>query len=308
MKILIIGESNPHSNLQNVLKECLPDIEFSFANDAATLDQHLSQNGYDLVFVEKPLDRLSSPDLLQRLGPKHGQLPPVLVTAFEETEDNFRSMLDAMPDWLEWLGADGRYRFISSACETITGYRPEDFIANPKLVLELVHPDDRQRITEHRQETLEHTDRSCEFEFRLYHRNGELRWISHKCRPLFREGAWIGHFATNRDFTEQKKSAEEQHLSQQAMLALMNAPSDVIILVDPQYKIVHVNQVLADRFGKRVDEIVGKYILDVLPLSPELAKTREAFTRQVFETGLASAQRGYRRVGDLRQCLFPGDG
>ena len=56
------------------------------------------------------------------------------------------------------------------------------------------------------------------------------------------------------------------------MLALMNAPSDVIILVDPQYKIVHVNQTLADRFGKRVDEIVGKNILDVLPLSPELAR------------------------------------
>jgi PAS domain S-box-containing protein len=305
MKFLIIGEPNPNSHLQNTLKACFPDNEFSLAFDAATIDRSLSQDGYDLVFVEKPLDRFSSPDLLHRFHRKGGQLPPVLVSAFEEADDTYRAMLDAMPDWLEWLGADGRFQYISSACETITGYRPEDFIADPKLVLTLVHPDDRQRVAEHRQEILEHSDRACEFEFRLYHRNGELRWISHKCQPLFREGACIGHFAANRDITEHKKAAEELNLSNQALLTIMNAPSDVVILVDREYKIVHVNQTLADRFGKNVDEIIGKYILDVLPLTPDLARSREAIARQVFETGQPARSEDVGVSGVFDNAYFP---
>jgi len=285
MKFLIVGEPNPNSQLQSVLKERFPDTDFSIAFDAATLDQSLGQDGYDLIFIEKPLDRVGSPDLLQKLHRKAKQLPPVLVSAFEETENIYRTTLDSIPEWVEWLGADGHYRFISSACEAISGYRPEDFMADPKLVHTLAHPDDRRRIADHRQEILEHSAKANEFEFRIFHQNGELRWISHRCQPLYREGAWVGHFATNRDITEQKKAAAELHLSQQAMQALMSAPTDVIILVDRQYKIVHVNQTLADRFGKRVDEIIGQYILDVLPLSPELALSRAAITRQVFETG-----------------------
>jgi PAS domain S-box-containing protein len=285
MKFLIIGEPNPRSEFQKVVKECFPVIEFSFAYDPATLDQSLSQDGYDLIFIEMPLDRAGSPDLLQKLQHRRGNKPPVLVSPFEQTDDLLRPMLEALPDWVEWLGADGHYRLVSSACETITGYRPEDFMSNPNLILELVHPDDRQRMLEHRREILAHANQACEFEFRLYHRNGELRWISHKYQPMFREGTWIGHFATNRDITVYKKTVEDQHLSQQALLALMNAPSDVIILVDRQYRIVHVNQTLANRFGIQVDEIVGKHILDVLPLTPELARTREAITRRVFKTG-----------------------
>ncbi len=305
MKILIIGEPDPRSNLQTVLKECLPDIEFSIALDASTLDQCLSQDGYDLVFIEKPLDRLSSHDLVQSLGQKRETFPLLFVSPFEETDAYFRAILDGMPDWLEWLGSDGRYRFVSSACETVTGYPPEDFIANPDLCIELVHPDDFQRLTQHHQETQKHSTRSCEFEFRLIHRNGELRWINHKCRPLYREGAWIGHFASNRDITEQKQAAEEHYLGQQAMLTLMNAPSDVIILVDRQYKIVHANQVLADRFGKRLDEIVGKYILDVLPLSSGLAQSRAAITRRVFETGQPARSEDIGVSGVYDNAYFP---
>jgi PAS domain S-box-containing protein len=305
MKILIIGESNNHSNLQNVLKTYLPDIEFSLAPDIATVDQNLSQDGYDLVLLEKPLDRFSNPELFQRLRQKHGHLPPVLMAASEDSEDYFRTILDTMPDWLEWFGPDGHYRFISSACERITGYRPEDFFTNPELVLELTHPDDRQRIAEHRQEIPEDKDGCSEFEFRLTHRNGELRWINHHCQPLFHEGNRIGHFTINRDITEQKKAAEEQHLSQQAMLALMNAPSDVIIMVDSQYKIVHVNQTLADRFGKHTDELVGKHILDTLPFSPQLARSRAAIIRRVFETGQPARAEDVGVSGIFDNAYYP---
>lgn len=305
MKFLIIGEPNPNSPLQDVLKEHFPVDELSLVNDAATLDQCLRQDSYDLVLVEKPFDRFNYPDLLQKLRQKTEQHPPVLVSALNETEDVFRTMLDAMPDWSEWLGEDGRYQFISSACETITGYRPEEFIADPKLVLTLVHADDRQRITEHHREILEHSAPASEFEFRLFHRNGELRWISHKCQPLFRKDAWIGHFATNRDITRYKKAAEELGLSNQVLQAIMNAPTDVIILVDPQYKIVHANHTLADRFGKRIDELVGKYISDTLPLTPDLARSREAIIKQVFETGLPARAEDVGVSGVFDNTYFP---
>jgi PAS domain S-box-containing protein len=220
-------------------------------------------------------------------------------TIAEETElnsgykDIFRLMLESMPHWLDWLGTDGHFKFVSPACENISGYQPEQFLADPNLVFSLVHPDDYQLLNEHRRQELEQPTLASELEFRIFHKNGEMRWISHVCKPLLQDGAYIGHFSVNRDITLQKKTQEELNLSNQTLQAMINAPTDVIVLVDRDHKIVQANQTVADRLKLRSDEIVGKRFLDVIPNTPLLAQAREADTQRVFETGMP------RRVEDV---------
>ncbi len=220
-------------------------------------------------------------------------------------EDIPRAVLDLSPDWLEWFGPEGECLYISPACEPITGYPPQDFIADPGLVFSLIHPDDRQRMNEHHQQVLDHRVSTWGLEFRIFHRDGQLHWIHHQCQPLYRAGAWIGHFATNRDITERKQAEQALQLSNHALQALMNAPSDIVILVDREYKIVHVNQTLADRFQKSVDEIIGNYVLDVLPLSPELAQARHAIAERVFETGVPERSEDVGVSGVFDNTFFP---
>src|SRR5437660_64901 len=40
------------------------------------------------------------------------------------------------------------YEYINSACLALTGRGPEEFYANPNLILSCVHPDDRALVSE----------------------------------------------------------------------------------------------------------------------------------------------------------------
>ena len=216
-----------------------------------------------------------------------------------------RAVLDLSPDWLEWLGPDGNYLYISPTCEAITGYRPEEFFANPEQVLAIIHPDDRQNMSDHRQQVLEHRATPCDREFRIIHRDGRLRWISHQCQPIYHQGVCRGYFATNRDITKRKEAEQALHLSNQTLQAIINAPSDVIILVDQEYKVVLVNQTMADRFGKPIDEMIGKHVLDVLPLPPNLAQSRHAIAERVFKTGKPERSEDVGVSGVFDNTYFP---
>jgi PAS domain-containing protein len=46
-----------------------------------------------------------------------------------ESEERYRILADYSPDWQYWLGADGRYLYVSPGCEAITGCAPEEFLA-----------------------------------------------------------------------------------------------------------------------------------------------------------------------------------
>jgi len=200
-------------------------------------------------------------------------------------EDCYRLLFEASPDWLEWRGTDQRCQLISPACEIITGYPPEAFIADPELLFELIHPDDRQPFSEHQNRALGPDSPASEWEFRIHHRNGELRWVSQRYQPLFRGGERIGQLIVRRDITGQKTTIEELRQRNRALQAIINAPRDVIILINQDLTIEFGNQTLADHIGKPMTDLIGKSILEALPLKPELARERAANMRQVFETG-----------------------
>ena len=74
--------------------------------------------------------------------------------ALRASEERFRTVADYTYDWESWRGSDGRYRYVSRSCQRITGYAPEEFMADPALLERIIHPDDRKRMVSHfRRET-----------------------------------------------------------------------------------------------------------------------------------------------------------
>lgn len=63
--------------------------------------------------------------------------------------------------------------YISPAVETITGYRPEDFYADPRLLMRLVHPEDRSLIRKGGKLALRETP----LVFRMRTRDGKQIWV-----------------------------------------------------------------------------------------------------------------------------------
>jgi PAS domain S-box-containing protein len=124
--------------------------------------------------------------------------------ALQESEVKFRTVANFTYDWEYWIAPDGTLVYISPSCEKITGYRPEEFQKNPKLFVQIVHPEDRKRVTKHFDNI--NPDVSRAIEFRIVTCNKEIRWIAQVCQTIYDdEGKWLGRRVSNRDITDSKR-------------------------------------------------------------------------------------------------------
>ncbi|MBI5638787.1 MAG: DUF3365 domain-containing protein [Nitrospirae bacterium] len=134
-----------------------------------------------------------------------------------ESEWKFRTLSEYSADWEFWVTGDNAILFMTPSCSDITGYAPEEFNENPRLMTDIIHLDDRALWQKHLDDfTLPLHD---EMEFRIITKEGEVKWLSHICRPIFKENVFLGRRVSNRDITDRKK-LEAQLLQAQKMEAV----------------------------------------------------------------------------------------
>ncbi len=86
-----------------------------------------------------------------------------------------------------------------------------------------------------------------------------------------------------RDITERKRVQEALRESEETARALLNAPTDVAALVDTSGLIVSINEAMAQRFGRPVDELIGMNGWELVP--PDVAEHRIARFDQAVQSG-----------------------
>ncbi|MBI5962785.1 MAG: PAS domain S-box protein [Chloroflexi bacterium] len=128
-------------------------------------------------------------------------------TALRKSEEKFRTLLDWTYDWEIWTDAQDKVMYNSPSCERITGLHPDEFINNPALLKDIVHPDDRAIFEQHTSLAHDEMVGAINVEYRIIARDGDVHWIGHNCRPLFgADGRYLGRRVSNRDVTERKRS------------------------------------------------------------------------------------------------------
>jgi PAS domain S-box-containing protein len=85
--------------------------------------------------------------------------------------------------------------------------------------------------------------------------------------------------------------------------SLLDTPTDLILLVDAQRKVLYANRTFYQRSGKRPEEVSGRTLFDILP--PALAEKRDAALRQVLETGETLRFEDHGVGGWLDSTIFP---
>jgi len=161
-------------------------------------------------------------DLIQRRGQGAGSpiAPGDLATPPVDAE-TFRLLLDSALVCVFWHATDKRYKYVSSASQTLFGHAPDEFLADPGLMLRLIHPDDRARYEAHLD--MNASD-PAEMELRVIRRDGEVRWISHYCaRFMAADGSVLGRRGSNRDITRQKQSEEQLRTSEERLQLALEA-------------------------------------------------------------------------------------
>jgi PAS domain S-box-containing protein len=178
------------------------------------------------------------------------------LESLRESEEKYRTLAEFTYDWEYWIDPDGRYVYVSPACERITGYRPDDFMADPNLLLNLVHPEDRDRVAAHH-----FGDRNPHeiLDFRLIARNGKQIWIGHVCQAVHGcDGRYLGQRGSNRDITARKQAETALRISEERYRQIVETAHEGIWAVDAEQRTTFVNWRMMDLLGYAPEEMFGQ--------------------------------------------------
>ncbi len=173
--------------------------------------------------------------------------------------DLFRTLVNTASDWVYWMLPDGSLQYVSPACKSITGYDPDEFIRNPKLFTQIIHPEDREIIEEKLRREFENP-KTCSSKFRILTKSGEMRWIWHQCNPVYDAGGnVIGRRASNRDITDLQSVEAQLRESRQMLRMVFDGMPDPIHMIDKNFNIILTNRTLLNLKEVSQEEIRGKH-------------------------------------------------
>ena len=121
-----------------------------------------------------------------------------------QEKERFRTVADFTFDWEYWQDQQRSLLYNSPSCKRITGRSAQEFVQNPELLLDIVHPDDRERVSSHFR-VEETKPQPASLDFRILTKDGQERWIGHACTPVFdSQKQPAGRRVSNRDITDRK--------------------------------------------------------------------------------------------------------
>lgn len=204
--------------------------------------------------------------------------------ALQENEQRFRTVADFTYDWEYWRDLDGSFIYVSPSCQRITGYQAEEFLHDSHLLEAIIHPDDRQRMTEHIRQQLDNPH-IYSTDFRIITRTGSIRWIAHACQPVYSEdGRWLGQRASNRDISDRKQTEAALYYREQQFRALVENSPDIVARFDHQLRHLYVNPAIEHVTKCSPQTFIGKTNGE-MGMPPDKAQFWDEALRSVLTTG-----------------------
>lgn len=148
-----------------------------------------------------------------------------------KTSAPLASYIDLLLDAVCAVDAEGRFVFVSAACERIFGYTPEELIGQP--MINLVHPADRERTLMAAREIMDGQPKP-NFENRYLRKDGHVAHIMWSARWSEVDQLRI---AVARDITE-RKLAESKQAALYAISEAAHAAEDLLALFERIHRII----------------------------------------------------------------------
>ena len=97
---------------------------------------------------------------------------------FREVQARYRSLTELLPvvTYVRAVGENAAPIFLSPQTDRLFGYTPDEWLADPDLLVRLVHPEDRGRMLEHLAAAPERKE-PLRCEYRLVARDGRVVWV-----------------------------------------------------------------------------------------------------------------------------------
>lgn len=177
-----------------------------------------------------------------------------------DSEAVFHTMADWTSDWEYWETSGRQYRYISPSVENVTGYGPQELMADSDLVNTVVLEQDQALWNSHVEQFHRGENPSlASIDFRIVRKDGAVRWVTHRCRPVIGpNGEYLGRRVSVQDITEKHGAEDALAEREKHYRVIYHASQDFITinrLSDGVY--LDVNQPYLDALGYTRDELIG---------------------------------------------------
>ena len=165
--------------LASEIKALHPLCEVVFITGSGTFDnavQAIKMGAYD--YLRKPFSIDEFKLCLKRFQERRWLLEKARLA-----EQRYSSLVQNIPLIIYVVCRDFRVDFINQACLGVLGYTPEEAMGTPGWFLDLIHPDERERVRSCFQSAFQKGEEAVLPECRLLHRHGHIITATIKSIP-----------------------------------------------------------------------------------------------------------------------------
>ena len=203
----------------------------------------------------------------------------------KQSEERFRSLTEATAQIIWIANADGFMAIEQPTLSAFTGQTFDNYKGWGWL--ETIHSDDCAIVASSWSAAIGNRT-PYEGEFRMRRWDGEYRYMSCRAVPILNaDGSireWVG---ANTDITDRFQAQEALRDRNVLLTSILESTPDIIVVKDREGRYVALNSNLANFYGKRIEDILGKDDSELLPpvtAVPMMAKDREIMEKGTTET------------------------
>ncbi len=182
------------------------------------------------------------------------------VSELRRREAQFNKMAVNVPGTIYQfkLDPDGTasFPYISSGCRDLFEFDPEDLMRDAALIIDLIHPDDREEFDESVAQSAQSLE-PWQWEGRFILASGKLKWIQGASRPERQPDGAIVWDGLLMDISDRKQAEENLKRSQQKLSLHFQQSPLAVIEWSLTFEVTEWNPAAEDIFGYSRQEALG---------------------------------------------------
>jgi PAS domain S-box-containing protein len=228
-------------------------------------------------------------------------------SALQASEERFRQLANHIREVFWMSNADkSKIIYVSPAYEEIWGRSCGSLYASPQTWIEAVHPDDRERISEHAA-ALQISGDYDEI-YRIIRPDGSIRWIHDRAFPIRESNGTVHRIVgVADDITKRQQAWDSLRESEARKQAIMQSALDSIVTIDHTGRIIEVNSATEKIFGLNQSKLTGESVVGLIPASFRAWFQNGLACSFVGETGPIQGSRIELPIMRADGSYFPGE-
>jgi PAS domain S-box-containing protein len=191
--------------------------------------------------------------------------PSKVSTELPNLEAKYRALVEQIPAvvFMAYLDECVGEAYVSPQIERVLGFTQEEWLQDPVRWYSQVHPDDKQRWSAEAAE-LFLPGKPLRSAYRILSRDKRVMWLHCEAKMIRREDGrpWFIH-GVGFDITDLKTTEAALQEERNVVTAMLDTVGALIIVLDPDGRIVRFNRACERSTGKTLADVAGRVVWDL---------------------------------------------